>query len=218
MKREPRPCSAEESVARALQLAASEASSASPHPYILSAGRYNPRRPDTPWSPGVSEDAITRHGTTLGCDCSAFVKWANKLQSGRPGYNAGPWATVTGSINVDSLIEDARHEQDLVTIVKDAPRPGDLAAWPSIRGRDIGKSGAQAARRFRVGHIGEIVEVRALEWDWEMPQWSLLELVQCGSKHSPAVHLSTAASWANREKYNGRIDERWASVVLRFVR
>lgn len=218
MNRLPRPCSVAESVSRALQLAASEAASPAPHPYILSGGRYDPRRPDTPWSPGVSEAAKARWGKTLGCDCSAFIKWCAKLASSRPGFNKGRWATVSEVINVDSLIEDALHEQDLVTLVRDAPRVGDLAAWPSIRGRELGMVDENAAKRYRVGHVGLLVEVRALEWDWTRPSWELLDLVQCGSSHRPAVHRSNAKSWAGRDLYRGVRNPAWASVLLRFVR
>jgi len=220
MKREPRPCTAEESCARAELLIGIEAAAATPHPYILSAGRYNPARPEAlPFSPGVSEDAVRRQGTKLGCDCSAFIKWCAQLPSLRPNFNKGAWATVTGSINVDSLIEDGQHEHDLVQVVTSGPPlPGDLLAWPSVRGREIGKTGSASSRRFRVGHISLVLRVRAAEWDWTRPSFELLDVGQCGSRHTPAVHRSTGAAWNGQHRFQGRTRASWASVVLRFVR
>jgi hypothetical protein len=220
MRREPRPCTADESVLRARRLVDLEAAAEKPHPYILSAGRYDPDHPDAPpFTRGVSEAAAARWGKTLGCDCSAFVKWCLKLPSARFGFNKGPWATVAGSINVDSLVEDARHERDLCELVSDgAPRPGDLLAWPSIRGREIGRShDGEASKRFRVGHVALVLAVRAAEWDWSRPAYELLDVAQCGSTHEPAIHASTGAAWANRDRTRWGKRPEWASVLIRPV-
>lgn len=217
MRRDPRPAQQDVRIARALRLVQSEAAERRPHPYRLSAGRFDPRRPnEPPWTVALNESIQARYlkqsgADLVGLDCSAFVKWCCKLVSRRPGFNAG--GSVVDQINSDSLIEDARGEMDLTRIV-DVPRDGDLIAYPSIRGRDVGAKPSGA--RVRVGHIGLIVGYRGAEWD-PVDGWGLLDVAQCGSTTHPAVSMIDGRLWqrAHRTRWGDRPE--WGGVFLRFV-
>ena len=81
--------------------------------YILGTGNYRPSQDadgnavDLPFTQRESAGPA-------GCDCAGFaVCWCYKVVRHQPGFNAGAWATVSDDINVDSVIEDARHDQAL---------------------------------------------------------------------------------------------------------
>lgn len=211
MKRTPRPSNPGDAVARALAIATSEASTPVPHLYGLGAGNFVPARPDSPFT--VYVDPKTER-KSLRCDCMGLIAYAYRLPRRREGFNAGRWSTVEGYVNCDSAIQDAEHEQDLFELVDD-PRPGDLVIWPSIYAGELASPyrGRTGVRR-RIGHIAIITEVRTAIWRMKK-DYSLLSVVQCGSKHSPAVHRSNAAVWANKDRTQwGRRDE-WGSRIVR---
>lgn len=99
------------------------------------------------------------------------------------------------------------------------PEPGDLLCWPSIYEEELSADPAKRRRRgarVRIGHIAIVVDVsRALEWDVSRPDFALLDVVQCGSRHQPAIHRSTGARWAGREKYGLHAARaEWSSLLL----
>ena len=77
--------------------------------YILGTGNYRPSQ-DADGN-AVDLPFTQREGAgPSGCDCAGFaVCWCYKIVRHQPGFNAGAWATVSDDINVDSVIEDARH-------------------------------------------------------------------------------------------------------------
>src|SRR3569833_2179287 len=89
--------------------------------YILGTGDYNGPSDDVPFT-------TNQYGT--GSDCAGFaICYAWMLKRHRPGFNSGPWASVSDDINCNSILEDAQHEQSLGVLVS-VPRPGDLLLYP----------------------------------------------------------------------------------------
>lgn len=200
----PRPCAAVDAIARAQELLELAELGNTTHPYWLGTGDFVVEGRG-PWT--------TNNGGT-GCDCHGLICYAFKTRRHRPGHNAGPWSTVVDWQNCDSAIEDAEHEQDLWIPVpeSDVPRPGDIAAWPSIY--VVGK-------RVRIGHV-MIIEstARLVEWDWSAPSWELLDGIHvCGPNgRRPAAVRTTGAMWAGRERPPGlAADPRYRSRILRSV-
>lgn len=209
MARQPRPTPAAERVARALAMV--EAALVTPHVYDLGEGDYQP----THVLPLTHSD---RKDYELASDCIGAVVHALAVPRRRPGFNEGRHSVVTGYVNTDSAIQDAQHERDLFELVTDRPHPGDLLCWPSIYEGELAADPAKrrrAGKRMRIGHISIIVEVRALEWDWAAPAFDLVDVVQCGSTHRPAIHRSTGASWAGRDLFRRQRRPEWSSVLLR---
>jgi hypothetical protein len=179
-----RPCSAAEAVQRALSLVA-----AGTGQYELGTGDYRPRvvagvLVDEPW---------TENGGRAGSDCAGFAEcWAYKLTRHRPGYNRGPWSTCSDDLNCNSAIEDAQHARDLFAVVTDAPAPGDLIAYPTIRLVVNGHAMEWC------GHVCIVVGVsRAASFDITKPDWSLLDVAQCCGPNgrAPAVIASDGSIW-----------------------
>ncbi len=208
--RQPRPCSATESVQRALAMA--DAAASAPHIYDLGEGDYQPRS-------SLPLTFSERNGGKLASDCIGAIMHALAIPRRRVGFNDGPWSVVEGYVNTDSAIQDAQHERDLFELVTDRPRPGDLICWPSIYEGELIKEPSKRRRRgarLRIGHIAEVIDVsRALEWDAAHPSFDLLNVVQCGSRHRPAIHRSTGASWLGRDLFRKQRRPEWASVLLR---
>lgn len=207
--RQPRPCPPAESVQRALAMA--EAARNAPHIYDLGEGDYQPhsRLPLT---------SSERKGGALASDCIGAIVHALAIPRRRVGFNRGRWSVVEGYVNTDSSIQDAQHERDLFELVRDRPQPGDLLCWPSIYEEELvsdPKKRRRRGQRVRIGHISIVVDVQAAEWDWSAPAFSLLDVVQCGSRHRPAIHRSTGAAWAGRETFRRQRRPEWGSVLLR---
>src|ERR1700678_4053031 len=84
--------------------------------YILGTGDYRPRQDAN----GNSLDLpYTQHNGSgpSGADCAGFaVCWCYKVVRHQPGFNHGSWATISDDINVDSVIEDAHHTQEMGTV------------------------------------------------------------------------------------------------------
>ncbi len=170
-----------ESVSRALSMVGVQM------PYILGTGDYRPSADaDVPWT--------VRDGRA-GSDCAGFALcWAHKLKRHRPGFNKGPWASVSDDINCNSAIEDAQHNRELYEIA-DRPQLGDCIAYPTIR---------LAGKTF-IGHVCIIIGVtRCLEWDAKNPDYSLLDVAHCHGPNGrkPAVTLTDGSIW-------NRHDELW---------
>lgn len=207
-QRLPRPARRDVRVRRALEMVAAAATT--PHRYFLSAGDYRPG----------SALPCTRPAKTApkpASDCIGAVMHALQVPRRRDNFNLGSWSVVTGYVNTDSAIQDAQHEHDMFELAL-RPEPGDLLCWPSIYEHELAadpKKRRRAGERLRVGHISIVVEVRALEWDLAAPAFSLLDVVQCGSTHTPAIHCSTGASWAGRDKFREQRRPEWAAVLLR---
>lgn len=68
-------------------------------------------------------------------DCfQAAVCDAYGLVRHRPGFNHGPWATVSDDLNCNSAIEDSEHRQELfVPVSEDELNIGDLIMYSTIR-------------------------------------------------------------------------------------
>lgn len=131
----PRPCSREEALSRMLPLVGED------FPYVLGTGD--------------ASGQTTRKDGKRGMDCAGAAQcYAYKIKRHRPGYNKGPWATVTDDINTNSGIEDAEHGQELWRIVECASGreevlPGDLIAYPTIYVKGVPA----------IGHVQMVVKV-----------------------------------------------------------
>jgi len=168
-----RPCSASEAVQRALSMVGVQM------PYVLGTGDYSPNGPDVPW---------TERDGVLGSDCAGFaISWCYKLPRHRPGYNHGAWASVEDDLNCNSAIEDAEHARELFTLAS-APQPGDLITYPTIR----------LAGHVFIGHVCIVINTtRALSFQFDAPDYSLLDVVHChgGNGRKPACTTSDGAIW-----------------------
>lgn len=181
LKSHPRPgATALEAVARCLALVDRRDGQ-----YVLGTGNWNPDT-DVPWT--------TRDGL-LGGDCVTVFCHGFKVKRRRPGYNRGPWATISDDINCNSLIEDADHpdENDLTERIL-RPEIGALLTFPSVY-----KNG----RRISIGHIEIVVGIdRCLEWDVTAPDYSLLDVVAIRGPNGrkPAAVRGTGAAFNRHDK------------------
>lgn len=174
-----------EAVERALSL------KGSPLPYVLGTGNHRgPTR---------------RNNGPLAFDCWGFAgAFAFEQPRHEPGFNKGPWATVSDDRNCDSAIEEAEHIGKHYEVVA-TPRIGDLLVMPSIRDKE--------RRRIRIGHVWLVVGVPA-EWDVEAPQYSLLDTLQCQASTKPAIKLGPGPK-SDATTFRGLKDEEWRIRVLR---
>lgn len=187
------PCNAAEAISRARSVCGIGGQ------YILGTGDYWPHKQsgkevDVPWTARKGE---------WGTDCAGFaVCWAWKLRRHRPGFNKGPWATVSDDLNTDSVFEDATHKQELFTVVTH-PAPGDLVLYPSVR-RD--------GKRILIGHVGLIEKVPA-EWDPKDPQYDLLTIIQSygPNRRKPAVRRTDGSLWDHHDDYWAK----YPTVIIR---
>ena len=173
---DPRPCDPSIAVTRARLLLQSQENQRAG--YVLGGGDWHPDW-STPWT--------TTHGE-YGGDCRVAFLWCYQLPADRPGYNRAPYATVSDCINYNSLLEDAEHVGDLVERVTDAPREGDILAYPTIHlpGHPLPW----------IGHGAIVIGTsRAASWDPNAPQFHLLDIMQvCGpSGRQPAAIATDGA-------------------------
>jgi hypothetical protein len=176
------------------------------HPYILGAGKFAAEAPDAePWTLAPTPEARAkireRYGADrTGLDCRGFVIWCYQLAAKRDGFNSG--GSVTGWINTDSMIEDARSSSPDLFRIATAPRPGTVIAYPSIRRSELEGFTADLGKRVRIGHVGIVERFRGAEWDpSQLSFWALLDVVQCGSSGSPAVRTIDGGLWGRAASY-----------------
>lgn len=165
--------------------------------YVLGTGDFNPAsKDDKPW---------TNNALGTGSDCAGFaVCWAWRLVRHRPGFNLGPWATVSDDLNCDSVVEDSEHKQELflpVDLAHDDPRPGDLVVWPTVR---VQASAPPHDMLSFMGHVG-LVE-RVLPGSVTLDRGAPLEarlrpliILQCHGPtgRTPGVVRTDGTLWAN---------------------
>jgi len=163
---------------------------------------------------GVYELGTGDSDTPIGgaSDCAGFaICRCYGLPRHRPGYNVGPWASVTDDINVNSAIEDADHARELfVRVTSGPPQLGDLLCYPTFRI-------AAAARPF-IGHVAIVTGLeRLLEWDWTRPTWGMLDVAQCCGPNgrAPGIIATTASHWDDHDRLWPKPEHR--SVLLRAV-
>jgi hypothetical protein len=164
----PRPLSAAEAVRRARELVASPENQRAG--YMLG---------DGDWRPGWTTPWTSRHGI-LGGDCRVAFLWSYAIPADRPGYNHGAWSTCADCVSYNSLLEDAEHGHDLVELVTDAPREGDILAYPTIH--------LQGHPQPFIGHGAIVVSVGR----WDGQHFGSLDIMQvCGGPaRKPAAILS----------------------------
>lgn len=136
-------------------------------------------------------------------DCAGFaINRCYGIKRHRPGFNEGPWASVSSDLNCNSAIEDATHKQELFLPVWDpqynaastngqgpaVPMPGDLITYPTFR--------LPGHAQPWIGHIAIVISVPA-EWDWGHFQWRDLGIVQCCGPNGrrPGIIAGTAGHW-----------------------
>lgn len=213
MKRNPRPCDPSESVARAQALAEVEAKLVKPHRYGLGTGNYFPEDPTRIFTTFTDISG----NRDLRSDCMGPVAYSLRIPRKRPGFNHGSWSVVTDWVNTDSLIQDAEHEQDLVMEV-DEPQPGDLLVWPSIYSGELSSPfKGRTGNRRRIGHVSLVVRVDAGFWKVS-PKYERVRVAQCSSRHTPAIHLSDALAWKNKQRTQWGTRHEWRSRILRPIR
>lgn len=185
---EPRPCTASEAVARALSIVNRGGA------YQLGTGDYEPaviagKLVDRPW---------TSKGDVVGSDCAGFaISWCYKLKRHRPGYNNGPWASVSDDLNCNSALEDAQHQQDLFELVTNRPQPGDLLVYPTFRITD--KNGNELTF---IGHVCIVTSAgRVTTWDASRPAYEMLDVAQCKGPNgrSPGVVATDGSIWSHHD-------------------
>lgn len=176
--RDDEPCTAEMAVERALHEVGAKRGQ-----YLYGSGDYRPWPDghDVPWS-----------ADSASSDCAGFaICWAWMIRRHRPGFNIGPWATVSDDVNVNSCIEDAEHHQDLFRFPRpgDGPvRPGDLLCYPTFR----------AWGTVHVGHVGLVVEVRP---GYVGQRWDQLSVAHCHGPNGfrPGAVVTDGSIWLNHD-------------------
>jgi hypothetical protein len=147
-------------------------------------------------------------------DCAGFaICRCYGLRRHRPGFNVGPWASVTDDLNCNSAIEDADHARELFTrVTSGPPQLGDLLTYPTFSLLVGGE------HRTWIGHVAIVTGVsRLLEWDWTRPTWAGLDVVQCRGPNGarPGIVGTTAAHWDGHDLTWPKPEHR--SVLLRVV-
>jgi len=180
------PCSAQDAVDRANQIANRGGR------YVDGSGDYRPTDDtDLPWTP-------IAHG--VGSDCAGFALcWAYCLTRHRPGYNHGPWASVSDDINCNSALEDAAHARELFRFLTEdeQPAPGDLLCYPSFTIKD-----SDGAPHPYIGHVGIIIGTgRIKDWKSGWANYEQLDVAQCRGPdgRAPGVILTDGSVWSHHD-------------------
>lgn len=167
-------------------------------PYVLGTGNHRgPTR------------TKRRDGTlsALGFDCWGFAgSWAYDQPRHEPGFNKGPWATVSDDRNCDSSIEEAEHVGKAYRVI-DRPEGGCLLVMPSIRDA--------TGKRIRIGHVWLAVIVPD-EWDPARPEYDAITTLQCQSRLNPAIRIGPGPRGDGRA-YKGRTSDAWRIRMLRVL-
>lgn len=168
------PCTAREAVDRARRMVNSGGQ------YLLGTGDYHPRNYlgvgeaaqqslDLPWT--NNEKGL------MGSDCAGFaICWCWKIRRHRPGFNHGWWSTVEDDINVNSILEDAKHNKELAettllpALGYDRPIPGDLLCYPTFTTDSVKP------------HIGHVAIVEVVPAGYKPGRFDMLTVIQC---HGP---------------------------------
>lgn len=137
---------------------------------------------------GVYQLGTGNNNTPVGgkSDCAGFaICKCYDLVRHRPGFNVGPWATVSDDLNCNSAIEDAEHKRELFDLAE-SPKRGDLLAYPTFWSK---------GKRF-IGHIAIVVGV-PVEWVSSWSRWAELDVVQCAGPNGrkPGIVLTNASHW-----------------------
>lgn len=179
-------CSAEEARERALALVGSPLGL-----YVYGTGSYHP---------GAEHDTPSGN-ERWETDCAGFaLSWAWKLDRHRPGFNAGPWASVSDDINCNSALEDAAHRSDVFTHPAPGaldPRPGDVLVYPTFR----------AWGAVHIGHCALVLEV---ESDFRAGRWDRLVVAQAHGPtgFSPGVVRTDGSVFLRHDWHWPRLDQR----------
>ncbi len=179
--------------------------------YILGTGHFDPNDPDNPWTYGEWHDSMGVLQRGYGSDCAgAAISFAYCLKRSRSGFNEQPKATVSGDLNVDSVLEDADPARggrmELGELV-DIPAPGVLLITPTIRLPD---------RKFvMMGHVRLILD--ATRWNLRAPKWADLVYLEChgGNGHKPGVTRNTGESVDKHDAVWPKWSHRAAMVRIR---
>jgi hypothetical protein len=168
------------------------------YPYILGTGNHLGatvlRRKDKP-------------PTVPGFDCWGFAgSFAYGQPRHDPGFNTGPWATVSDDRNCDSAIEDAEHKKQGYEVI-DTPELACLIVMPSIRDEN--------GKRLRIGHVWLGVGVPET-WDPAKPQYDLIDTIQCQASTFPAIKRGPGPRHDGRT-YHGVTDDAWRIRILRVI-
>ncbi len=162
-----RPCSAVEAVARAVSMI-------NHGTYVYGTGDFQQHGTvDEPWT--------QRQDGMIGSDCAGLaICYAYKLTRHRPGFNVGPWASVSDDINCNSAIEDADHHKELFERIT-VPEVGALLTYPTFR---------SGGKQF-IGHVAIVVGVRGT------CNYSQLDVVQCcgPTGRKPGVLATDGHHW-----------------------
>lgn len=176
------------------------------HPYVLGGGNR-----EGPTRVAKKDQAGKIIGyTDPGFDCWGFADaWAYDHPRHDPGFNKGPWATVTDDRNCDSAIEDAEHTMQAYRVT-DRPELGCLLVMPSVRD-------PKTKKRIRIGHVWLVTGVTA-EWDpaHPQPQYHLLETLQCQASKHPAIRLGPGPLHDGRV-FRGVSRDEWRIRMLRVM-
>lgn len=160
---------------------------------------------------GVYELGTGDWNTPIGgpSDCAGFaISRCYGLRRHRPGFNRGAWSSVEDDLNCNSAIEDADHNRELFVRASGPPQLGDLLAYPTFR--------LPGHAKPWIGHVAIVVGVgRMLEWDWTMPDWAVLDVVQCRGPNGrrPGIVASSGAHWNGHDLTWPKPEHR--SVLLR---
>lgn len=145
-------------------------------------------------------------------DCFGFAfNRCYGVKRHRPGFNVGPWASVTDDLNCNSAIEDADHHRELfLRVTGGPPRIGDLLAYPTFH--------LEGHPKPWIGHVAIVIGTeRLVEWDWARPTWALLDVAQCAGPNGrrPGIIATDAHHWDDHDKTWPRPEHR--SSLLRVV-
>lgn len=174
--------------------------------YILGTGDYvEPKETekDLPWTPYYGTAGSPWFGKA-GSDCAGFaICWAWKLRRHRPGFNVGPWATVSEDINCNSALEDGLHKQELFVTLPEGGciQPGDLLLYPTFRLK------VEDGVKTFIGHVGLVETVPV---GFRYGAWADLSIIQCHGPNgtTPGVVRTNGSIWARHDELWPKLEHR----------